>query len=174
MVAPAAEKFDGTSMAGSVGALGSGDDAELLGAKVKLDLPSTLEKMRKPSADYDDGEVDEESGNVDDQYDPELVAEHAADISKSLYRAVDAHHVQLLNKNAHAADISKSLYRAVDAHHVQLLNKNASMSILVANYFETSLSEATGLCEGQIVETRHGRAPRSWAEARVERVNDDG
>ena len=149
MVVPAGEKFDGTSMAGSVGALGSGDDVELLGAKVKLDLPSILEKMRKPIADYDDGEVDEESGNVNDQYDPELVAEHAA-------------------------DISKSLYRAVDAHHVQLLNKNASMSILVANYFKTSLSEATGLCEGQIVETRHGRGPRSWAEARVERVNDDG
>ena len=74
----------------------------------------------------------------------------------------------------HATEVSKSLYRAVDAHHVQLLNKSASMSILVANYFKTSLSEKTGLYEGQIIETRHGRGPRSWTEARVERVNDDG
>ena len=149
MVAAAVEKFDGTSMAGSIGALGSGDDAELLGAKVKLDLASILEKMKKIGHGPEDGEGNDESDSVTDQYDPDLVLEHAT-------------------------EVSKSLYRAVDAHHVQLLNKSASMSILVANYFKTSLSEKTGLYEGQIIETRHGRGPRSWTEARVERVNDDG
>ena len=56
---------------------------------MKLDLASILKKMKKIGGHGpEDGEGGDESDSATDQYDPDLVLEHATEVSKCLYRAV--------------------------------------------------------------------------------------
>ena len=151
MVSPTVHKFDETPLAGGIHQLGTGIDSELIGANTRLDFRTIVGMIKRDQTDDDDdcdGDIEMDDDDFK-QYDPDKVMEYANRISTTLYRACDAHHIQSLT---------------------------APLTILVANFFKTSLSSKTGLCDGQTVEARwrSGTVSRTWHAARVECVNDDG
>ena len=69
-VAPAAAKFDGSTCAGGMHKVGTGDKAELIGATEAVTLASILEWLGLTgSDDGDSDEDDEDAGDSDDDED---------------------------------------------------------------------------------------------------------
>ena len=102
-LSPAILKFDGTTVAGGLSQIGTGDLAQLIGSTERITLATVHQWMRRDLGGYDDeedesGEPHEpgDSDSVDTELDVARVEEHAKRLAPKLVRGVDAYLLQSL------------------------------------------------------------------------------
>ena len=97
-LSPVIAIFDGTTVAGGLGQIGTGDLQQLVGSTERIDLQTVLRWLRERdvngSGERDDGEIDSESSDNDE--DVARVEVHAKRLAPKLVRGVDAYILQSL------------------------------------------------------------------------------
>ena len=136
----------GTPLAASVNQVGSASDAKMVGSEVELDAIAILEMTRTvPDS------AQNRTRPISERFDPDKVLTEANRIAKTLFKSIEAYHVQPLV---------------------------FPFSMVVANYAHASVSSSATLVEGQIVQARfknaRGTWSRTWHGATVEAVEEDG
>ena len=136
----------GTPLAASVNQVGSASDAKMVGSEVELDAIAILEMTRTvPDS------AQNRTRPISERFDPDKVLTEANRIAKTLFKSIEAYHVQPLG---------------------------SPFSMVVANYAHASVSSSATLVEGQIVQARFKNArdtwSRTWHGATVEAVEEDG
>ena len=159
MIAPLVHKFDGTTLAGGIHPIGTGENKELIGSSVRLGVRKILNMMRQHDDDAtpdndefgdfgDNGDGNDEDDGGTSLFEPD-----------SLHREVNS--------------VARQLYRSVDAHHLQSMS--VLLCILFANLFHVSLSSVSDLRCGQSVQAQvEASTSTRYRDATVQTVDDDG
>ena len=114
-IAPVILKYDGSTVAGGLHLVGSGELAELIGAKMRITMRGILEWVRAMPAEDGDGEESSDGSEDQEEADVQRVDAYVRRIAPKLIRSADAWHIQSLTDSVfvHYGDFGHTQSTAV-------------------------------------------------------------